>query len=343
MRGSDEPLPDELDAALDDLMDGVTAGYWPGVEALCAQQPRWAARLRTEARAREEQKAGLRGTRPTPPPAADPDAVPTQIGPYRIFERIGRGGMGEVFKGERLTPTRQYVAIKVIKEGMATKEVLARFKLEQRALASMNHRAVARVYDAGATDKGEPYFVMEYISGLPLTDYCDKHKLTLPERIAVFQQVCGGVQHAHQKGFVHRDLKPANILVARDGDEVLAKVLDFGLAKAMSRDVLDATIHTEHDRVMGTYEYMAPEQAAGDGEAIDARTDIYALGAMLYELLAGELPFPGLRKAAHKEKLRQICEEVPGKPSIGAWISYGLGSEAENLPAFVVMTPRWSA
>ncbi len=320
MQGADPPLPEDLDDALDRLVDGPSAGFWPGVEALCARQPRWAARLRTEARARAAGDGSQHA--PTSPPRGrqplpqlDPAAVPTQIGPYRIFERIGEGGMGEVFKAERRTPSRQIVAIKVIKQGMATKEVLARFRLEQRALAAMNHRCVARVFDAGATERGEPYFVMEYIEGVPLTEYCDKHKLSLAERIALFQQVCGGVQHAHQKGFVHRDLKPGNVLVARDGDEPLAKVLDFGLAKAMNRDVVDITYFTERERVMGTYEYMAPEQAAGAGEAIDARTDIYALGVILYEMLAGELPFPDLRTAPDMEKIRRICEEVPGKPS----------------------------
>ena len=324
MEGAHAPLPDDLpsdlpsdiDGALDDLIDGATAGFWPGVEGLCAKHPRWATHLRAEARTREQEQAGIYRTRPEFAPATAPP--PTHIGPYRVLERIGRGGMGEVFKAERREPVHQIVAVKVVKQGMATQEVLARFQLERRALAAMNHGAVAKVFDAGATDKGEPYFVMEYVEGIPLTDYCDQHKLSLPARLALFQQICSGVQHAHQKGFVHRDLKPGNVLVAHEGGAPAAKILDFGLAKAIGGDVPGATLLTEQDRVMGTYEYMAPEQAAGDAAHVDARTDIYALGVMLYELLAGDLPFPSehLREAGHLGALRLICEADPGRPSL---------------------------
>ena len=242
---------------------------------------------------------------------------PTQIGPYRILEELGRGGMGTVYKAERREPVRQLVALKVVQAGMATQDVLARFALERRALAAMNHRCIAKVFDAGATDKGEPYFVMELVEGLPFTEYCDKHRLSLPERLRLFQKVCQGVQHAHQKGVVHRDLKPGNVLVAREGEEAIPKILDFGLAKATNRDFLDATLFTAMDRILGTPEYMSPEQAAGDGEVIDSRADVYSLGVMLYELLSGELPFTTqrLKKAGALEAMRIIREVEPPKPS----------------------------
>ena len=171
---------------------------------------------------------------------------------------------------------------------MDSKDVLARFELERRALAAMNHSNIAKVLEAGTTERGQPYFVMELVEGLPLTDYCDKHRLSLEERVALFQQVCAGVQHAHQKGVIHRDLKPGNILIVREGDQAVPKIVDFGLAKATNRDLLAQTIYTEREQILGTPEYMAPEQAAFDNQAIDTRADIYSLGAVLYELLSGE-------------------------------------------------------
>jgi len=181
----------------------------------------------------------------------------------------------------------------------------------------MSHSSIAKVFEAGTTERGQPYFVMELVEGLAITRYCDKHRLSLRERIALFQQACAGVQHAHQKGVIHRDLKPGNILVTREGENAVPKILDFGLAKATNRNLLAHTIYTERDRILGTPEYMAPEQAAAEGEAIDTRADIYSLGVVLYELLSGELPFSSeeLRRAGWGEIHRILSEEEPAKPS----------------------------
>ncbi|MBK8978192.1 MAG: protein kinase [Planctomycetes bacterium] len=271
----------------------------------------------------EQLLARAPNARPDPPRAAGPgDAegaggVPAQIGPYRILSRLGEGGMGTVYKAERRMPVRQLVALKVIKPGMDSKEVLARFEFERRALAAMSHSNVAKVLDAGATDRGQPYFVMELVEGIPLTEYCDKHRLPIEQRLDLFGHVCAGVQHAHQKGVVHRDLKPGNVLVVREGDLAVPKILDFGIAKATNRDLLAGTINTEQDQILGTPEYMAPEQAAQDHEAIDTRADVYSLGVILYELLAGELPFPSreLRRAGWLEIQRRLREDEPPRPS----------------------------
>ncbi len=239
------------------------------------------------------------------------------IGPYRLLEKIGEGGMGEVWVAEQHKPLHRRVALKLIKAGMDTRQVIARFESERQALALMDHPAIAKVFDAGETSDGRPFFVMEYVQGVPITAYCDKNRLTTAERLDLFRRICEGVQHAHQKAIIHRDLKPSNILVAvRDGAAV-PKIIDFGVAKATARSLTERTMYTEMGMLIGTPEYMSPEQAEMTGQNVDTRTDVYSLGAILYELLVGTLPFDPreLRRAGYDEIRRRIREEDPPKPS----------------------------
>ncbi|MHC4815982.1 MAG: protein kinase domain-containing protein, partial [Planctomycetota bacterium] len=261
-----------------------------------------------------------------PPDIKDPE----QVGDFRILERIGIGGMGVGYVAEQTRPFHRQVALKLIKRGMDSKQVLARFELERQALALMNHESIAKVFAAGSTEGGQPYFVMEFVEGVPLNRYCDQHGLTLEERIALFQQVCAGVQHAHQKGVVHRDLKPGNILASRRGEQHVAKIIDFGLARATDQQLVSQTVYTEQGRLVGTPEYMSPEQAGGSSLQLDTRTDIYSLGVVLYELLTGELPFPTemLRSAGELGIQRILCEEEPKRPSSRVSTHGGMASEA---------------
>ena len=249
--------------------------------------------------------------------AASSQPSADRIGPYKILGKLGEGAFGIVYLAEREHPVRQRVAVKVIKPGTDTEAVLKRFELERQALAVMNHSNIARVLDAGQTANGQPYFVMEHVPGIPLNQFCDRRKLSIEERIRLFQQVCAGVQHAHQKGVIHRDLKPSNILVSDELGRPLAKIIDFGLARATDHMLLQRIQYTEHDRVMGTPEYMSPEQADPTFIGIDTRTDIYSLGVILYELLTGALPFSSkdLRRAGLAEMQRKIREDSPLRPS----------------------------
>jgi serine/threonine protein kinase/tetratricopeptide (TPR) repeat protein len=247
--------------------------------------------------------------------AGDMDA--DQIGPYRLLQVLGEGGMGEVWLAEQKKPIHRKVAIKLIKVGMDTKAVIARFESERQALALMDHPNIARVFDAGCTAEGRPYFVMEYVPGLPITEYCDKHRLTMKDRLELFMEVCDGVQHAHQKAIIHRDLKPSNVLVVEQDNKAVPKVIDFGLAKATAQRLTDKTMFTELGVMMGTPEYMSPEQADQREQNIDTRTDVYSLGVILYQLLVGVLPFEekALRAAGMEGILRVIREQEPPKPS----------------------------
>jgi eukaryotic-like serine/threonine-protein kinase len=233
---------------------------------------------------------------------------------YRLLQKIGEGGMGEVWLAEQREPVRRRVALKLVKTGMNTREVMARFESERQALALMDHPAIAKVFDAGSTDEGVPYFVMEYVAGVPITTYCDNHRLTTRERLELFMRVCEGVQHAHQKAIIHRDLKPSNILVTEVDGKAAPKIIDFGVAKALTQRLIAETIFTRVGAMIGTPEYMSPEQALSSGEDIDTRTDVYSLGIILYELLAGTPPLE-LRKIAFEEFLRRLREEEPEKPS----------------------------
>jgi serine/threonine protein kinase len=212
------------------------------------------------------------------------DAAPT-IGPYRLLKRIGQGGFGLVFLAQQDQPVRRRVALKVVKLGMDTHQVIARFELERQALALMDHPNIARVLDAGATTKGRPYFVMEFVEGVPITEYCDAHRLSTRERLALFIPVCQAVQHAHQKGIIHRDIKPGNVLIAVHDGSAVPKIIDFGIAKALHAGLTEMTVHTEVSQIIGTLEYMSPEQAGLSDQDIDTRSDIYSIGVLLYELL----------------------------------------------------------
>jgi serine/threonine protein kinase len=239
------------------------------------------------------------------------------VGPYKLMTVLGEGGMGIVYLAEQQRPIRRQVALKLVKPGMDSKTVLARFEAEQQALALMDHPHVAHVYDAGLTASGRPYFVMEYVEGIPITEHCDRHKLTIEERLRLFLHVCEGIQHAHSKGIIHRDLKPSNILVCRSADDAVPKIIDFGIAKALSQPLTERTLYTEQGRFVGTPEYMSPEQADLTAQGVDTRTDVYALGVVLYELLAGVLPFnpEALHEGGAEHIRRVIREEDPKTPS----------------------------
>ena len=258
---------------------------------------------------------------PTKAARGGPDAGLVLAERYRLLQKIGQGGMGEVWEAEQLEPVRRRVAVKVIKRGMDTRQVVARFEAERQALALMNHPNVARVYDAGETPRGRPFFVMELVRGEPITTFCDRSRATTRERVELLREVCMGVQHAHQKGLIHRDLKPSNVLVHTETDgRATPKIIDFGVAKATNQHLTERTLFTEMGQLIGTPEYMSPEQAEMTGLDIDTRTDVYSLGVILYELLAGALPFEPseLRKAGLSEIQRRIREEEPLKPSARA-------------------------
>jgi tetratricopeptide (TPR) repeat protein len=242
------------------------------------------------------------------------EAGGTIIGRYHLLQKIGEGGMGEVWLAEQKEPVRRRVALKLVKGGVNSREVVARFESERQALALMDHPAIAKVLDAGATPQGVPYFVMEYIAGVSITSYSDNHRLTTGERLELFMRVCEGVQHAHQKAIIHRDLKPSNILVTELDGKAAPKIIDFGVAKALTQKLTAETMFTRLGALIGTPEYMSPEQANSSGEDIDTRSDVYSLGIILYELLAGARPLD-LQKIALDEFLRRLREDDPPKPS----------------------------
>jgi len=253
-----------------------------------------------------------------------------QIGHYKLLSILGEGGMGIVYLAEQEGQIRRKVALKVIKPGMDSKRVIARFETERQALALLDHPGIAQVYDAGTTQTGRPYFVMEHVRGFPITDYCDRHKLTVEQRLRLFQQVCLAVHHAHQKGIIHRDIKPSNILVSAENDRPIPKIIDFGVAKAISQPLTERTLFTEDSHLLGTPEYMSPEQADMGNEDIDTRSDIYSLGVLLYVLLAGILPYDSKTfREGGVEHIRKVIRETdPKTPSTRLT---KLGEEAQKV------------
>ena len=290
-----------------------------------------AAHSSPSARPASDEQLGQTVEQPSPRPShKDPET----IGPYRIIQKIGEGGMGVVYKAEQREPVRRTVALKVIKLGMDTSEVVARFEAERQALALMSHPHVAKVFEAGMTEQGRPYFAMEFVPGVPLTQYCDDNKLTTRERLELFIPVCQAVQHAHQKGIIHRDLKPTNILICMFDSKPVPKVIDFGVAKAANQALTQKTLFTQTGALIGTPEYMSPEQAQTSGLDVDTRTDIYSLGVILYELLTGQLPFDAqmLRTAGLEGMARIIRETEPPKPSTRLTLLERGGASAGAAP-----------
>jgi len=249
-----------------------------------------------------------------PPPAESGIGHPQQVGPYRILDVLGEGGMAVVYLAQQSEPVNRRVALKILKPGMDTRQIIARFESERQALAVLDHPNIAKVFDGGITDSGRPFFAMEHVRGEPINDYCDKHRLPTDQRIAIFVDVCSAVQHAHHKGLIHRDLKPSNILVGITDGKPHVKVIDFGIAKATGGTLTDKTLFTRIGQVVGTPQYMSPEQADLSGLDVDTRTDIYSLGVVLYELLVGALPLELAHIAEHAVRLA-LKEEDPPKPS----------------------------
>lgn len=309
-----------------ELVNHVAPEEWDvRLPVLCESDEKLQSRVKTLLQAHAESGSFLEqpalGPTTDPRPTVNyspPEQKPgDRIGRYKLLQEIGEGGFGVVYMAEQTEPVHRKVALKVIKPGMDTKEVIARFEAERQALALMDHTNIARVLDAGATDSGRPYFVMELVKGIPITDYCDRHKLDTRSRLELFIPVCRAVQHAHQKGVIHRDLKPSNVMVTLYDGTPVPKVIDFGIAKATSQKLTEKTLFTSYGQFIGTPQYMSPEQSEHSALDIDTRSDIYALGAMLYELLSGRPPFDPerLKSAGFVEVLRIIREEDPLCPS----------------------------
>jgi serine/threonine protein kinase/tetratricopeptide (TPR) repeat protein len=300
---------------------------WPAfLDQACAGQPDLRGHVEALLKAHREvgtaeHQERAEGAGPSPVATVDEPPVREQpgtvIGPYKLLEQIGEGGFGVVFMAEQTRPIRRKVALKILKPGMDTRPVVARFEAERQALALMDHLNIARVFDGGATPSGRPYFVMELVKGVPITDFCDQNHLTPRQRLELFLSVCQAVQHAHQKGIIHRDLKPSNVLVTVHDTTPVVKVIDFGVAKALGQELTDKTLFTGFAQMIGTPLYMSPEQAGQSGLDIDTRSDIYSLGVLLYELLTGTTPFTRerLKQASYDEIRRIIREEEPPRPS----------------------------
>jgi len=271
------------------------------------------------------------GTKSISSPESLVEKLGNRIGPYKLLRKLGEGGMGVVYLARQEHPLKRQVALKIIKPGMDSKQIIARFEAERQALALLDHPNIAHVYDAGTTHNSRPYFVMEYVNGVPITEHCDRHRLTIDERLDLFLKVCAAVQHAHQKGIIHRDIKPSNIQVSIQGEQFVPKVIDFGVAKATSQLLTERTLITEQGQFVGTPEYMSPEQAEMATQDIDTRSDIYSLGIVLYEFLTGALPFDSdvLREGGIDHIRKVIREENPKTPSTR--VSTIVGEESSKV------------
>src|ERR1019366_1678821 len=296
------------------------------LDGACAGDSALRERVEELLQASDEAGAFLESPAAIPPRSGETVGLPAipaekpgdRIGRYKLLQQIGEGGYGVVYMAEQEEPVRRRVALKVIKLGMDTKQVVARFEAERQALALMDHPNIAKVLDAGATDMGRPFFVMELVHGIKITDYCDQNNLSTEDRLKLFIQVCQAIQHAHQKGIIHRDIKPSNVLVADHDGVPVPKIIDFGIAKATTDQRLtDKTLFTAFEQFIGTPAYMSPEQAKLSGPDIDTRSDIYSLGVLLYELLTGKTPFDSkaLMQAGLDEIRRTIREQDPVRPS----------------------------
>jgi WD40 repeat protein/serine/threonine protein kinase len=334
MEALEKGTPDQRSTYLDEACAGDTA-LRQRVEALLASHEQAGSFLGKPVPERlAEQCANLRAESPAPNLGGTVDEAirersGTVIGPYKLLQQIGEGGMGTVFMAEQTKPVQRKVALKVIKPGMDSRQVIARFEAERQALAMMDHVNIARVFDGGATEAGRPYFVMELVHGVPITKYCDDNHLTPRERLELFVPVCQAIQHAHQKGIIHRDIKPSNVMITLYDGKPVPKVIDFGVAKATEQKLTERTLFTQYGTMVGTLEYMSPEQAEMSALGVDTRSDIYSLGVLLYELLTGSTPLSHKRvkEAAYAEILRMIKEEEPPKPSTR------LSDSGEALPS----------
>jgi serine/threonine protein kinase len=297
------------------------------LDQVCADQPELRQRVERLLRSHRHEDSFLHA--PVTADEVRAETTGTVIGPYKLLQQIGEGGMGTVFMAEQTQPVQRKVALKIIKPGMDSRQVIARFEAERQALAMMDHVNIARVLDAGATQTGRPYFVMELVHGVPITKYCDDNHLTPRERLELFVPVCLAIQHAHQKGIIHRDVKPSNIMITLYDGKPAPKVIDFGVAKATEQKLTERTLFTQYGTMVGTLEYMSPEQAETSAVGVDTRSDIYSLGVLLYELLTGTPPLSHkrLKEAAYAEILRMIKEEEPQKPSTR------LSESRDTLPA----------
>jgi serine/threonine protein kinase len=336
-----------FDAALEIVLPGERAAY---LDQACADAPELRQKVETLLKAFADagsflslaNKQGFSTTaspNPLAPAEVDTDeqleqapAWPPEegrLGRYMLLQKIGEGGMGVVYAAAQQKPVSRLVAVKVLKAGMDSVQVIARFEAERQALALMDHPNIAKVFDGGTTNGGRPYFVMDLVKGIPITTYCDEHRLSLRQRLELFVQLCQALQHAHQKGIIHRDIKPSNVLVAPFDGKPVVKVIDFGVANAMGPRLSERTMFTHLGTVLGTLEYMSPEQAEFNSHDVDTRTDIFSLGVVLYELLTGTPPLakPRLKPTTLLETLRRIREEEPPRPSTR------LSGSKDSLPA----------